>query len=238
MDKFNSGEIVYGDSGQQYRFIGYVGSNYCVARYEEGDPDCGPCEWWGEPIVVGRLYKEPPKPVLDKELQDLQERVENKRREIKMWSNNYDLVEKDLKNKIENIISKSDNLKHLEDFLEGKITHFVFTSYDIGIKTLEEALEFTEYGKKRIKFLSLYGDLGGKVNWEIREYLGSEYSQTVIPCTSYEMALDELNKFLSACFATFDPDIEHDCDTAIRTADKYGVIDSRYPLTSHKAFWN
>ena len=37
------------------------------------------------------------------------------------------------------------------------------------------------------------------------------------------MALDELNKFLSACFSTFDPDIEYDCDTAIRTADKYGV---------------
>ena len=89
-------------------------------------------------------------------------------------------------------------LKHLDDFLAGRITHFVEYEYHWTppkILTWDDAK--THQG--RIKLLTLFGDSKGDWTWQQNRYCdGTGYIRTVIPCVSRDEALAEVVKIFAA----------------------------------------
>jgi hypothetical protein len=90
-------------------------------------------------------------------------------------------------------------LENLDQFLAGKITHFVEHCYGPPkIKTFKEALEQTDdYGRrvKDLKLLSLFGRSGGDLAWRVNDYQdGSGSWREMTPCLSREEALEVARK--------------------------------------------
>lgn len=89
-----------------------------------------------------------------------------------------------------------DQLKKLDDYIAGKITHFVVEPYyssGVTIQTFEEAMKSNESRyDKTLRLLSLYGGSDGDLSWRVDYYSdgsGSSHSGWYFPATSYEEAL-------------------------------------------------
>lgn len=97
-----------------------------------------------------------------------------------------------------------EQLRLLEDFLDGRITHLVHLSeWCPKIVVVKE--EKCESHTDKMKLLVLFGNSKGDLQWEISRYhsdCGGGYYETVMPCTSYEQAKEVLKTFLYAAFAT------------------------------------
>lgn len=88
---------------------------------------------------------------------------------------------------------KVEKLKRLDDFIEGKITHYVeLNHYCPKIIPVEESE--SKYG---VKLLSLFGGSNGDLNWLLNTYDdGSGENREVQVCTSYKDARDALRDWI------------------------------------------
>jgi len=87
----------------------------------------------------------------------------------------------------------------IKKFLNGDIKYLVYKDYS-GCR-IEEwgAINQTDdiYDIKTIKLLSLFGRTDGNLDWKIGQYSdGSGSGYYVIPCSSYEQAVIELDKLI------------------------------------------
>lgn len=79
-------------------------------------------------------------------------------------------------------------LENIDDFLNGKITHYVCLSWNLKIVCRED--DTCEYDKGNTKLLTLFGKSNGGLQWRLNDYSdGSGSNEHVVPCTSYEEAL-------------------------------------------------
>ena len=204
------GTLVYSSAGQRAYYIGPIGISYVVEpeidRYNhvEETNDVvfeGICVW---PAV----YLEKPKPVLDAELVAVREEIVAACRRLDEVRESIRDAERASKDMLANI-TKRDELKRLDDFIAGKITHLVIScpAYGVKIEAAETTLASREdddsYGRtkhKKLKLLTLYGGSNGNLAWMLSQYSdGSDNGQKhVIPCTSYEEALAEATTLINS----------------------------------------
>lgn len=187
----------------------------------EGHDEYFPTE---EIRVVTAIYDEAPTALFDERIEKLNgeiEALEARRREVQTLVADE---EKKAKDRIA-FLTKNEKLRLLEDFIAGRITHFV----DLGnftIKTLTEALEYndSDYGYRRdvrLRLLSLYGDSKGDVAWNIGAYRdGSGHAANVIPCLSYEHAREVLQELLNQA----DGSKDYTRSKAIQAAKKHSLV--------------
>lgn len=97
-------------------------------------------------------------------------------------------------------LKRHEQLRLLEDFLDGKITHYVICSWVPKIVPFESALcEFSPRGGT--KLLALFGDSKGDLQWRINQYRdGSGTYRDAYPCTSEQQAKEVLAKWLANRF--------------------------------------
>lgn len=86
-----------------------------------------------------------------------------------------------------------EQLKQLDDFLDGKITHYAETS--TWNPRIIKAMEFNK--EEDLKLLGLFGDSKGDLSWRVNDYKdGSGCYREVVPCKSYEEALSVIQKYI------------------------------------------
>lgn len=88
-------------------------------------------------------------------------------------------------------LKRHKGLSRLDDYLGGRITHYV--EYGYGPPEIV-AFEDTKtddlgHGRDKLKLLTLFGGTNGDLTWGLNRWSdGSGCNRTVIPCTSYDEA--------------------------------------------------
>ena len=174
-----------------------------------------------EAYIVDKVFDKPPVEKLNKRVQELTETIQSLNKAKSKIESIIRQEEKDREVRLDKF-KKYEQLQFLEDFLDGKITHYVKPSWSgVDIIQFEETRGRSNYDHdKSFRLLSLFGRSDRKIEWNLHEYTdGSGSKSKVIPCLSYEQALEvaqeELDKKAS--------EDRKDYHYLVKSADKYGL---------------
>jgi len=201
--QFNPGDSAFTVEGQAVTFIAKVDDGYCVRPVFE-DEDGQPYED-GTPIVVRHIYSTPPTERLNQEVLKLNEQIAAKREELAGLQLGIKLTQKSIEQRVASI-KRHEGLGLLEDFLEGRITHFVSKNYGPPvIQEFKKALETPDedrYARVRpLRLLSLFGKTNGDLAWGLNRYSdGSGDHSDVYPCLSLDDAKAKARELMAAEF--------------------------------------
>lgn len=192
---FEPNSQVFTESGQVVELVAATEDGYIVRPLlRRGDDDEESEPFYGAPQHAARIYAEPPVEMRDAKVVELDSRIEIKRAEL-------DAIRQDIhqataeRQAILSRLKQHAALKYIDDFIEGRITHFVVvTSESVLVEdaatTLKEDPE-RSYSTE-IKLLTLYGNTKGDLQWRLNTYRdGSGSNREVYPCMS-EAEGDEL----------------------------------------------
>ncbi len=180
----------YGSNGNEYRpAVLKNGQKFYWQQVlgEEGE------QFDGELRVIDEssLFDVPPQRKLNDHIADLHRTEVGLREQIQGLQNEIESFETAHAERLSKFKTHK-GLERIEDFLEGRITHFVVKTYGPPkILTFANALESVEsYDHHKLKLLTLFGRNDGAMNWGINAYKdGSGYSTEAIPFTSHDSAL-------------------------------------------------
>lgn len=204
-----NGEIKYLENGQEVIVIEELkGGRFLVSHvYENYDSE----PYIGGESIVSRVYDTPPVAKIATAITNKQKELEELKDVLSEYRKKIDEAQKEWKE-----VSKYKPTQNLLDFIRGNITHYVvLDQWDLAIVGFKD--EVCDYDKRKLKLLTLFGDSKGDLSWNLSMYSdGSGSRKTVIPCTSYEQAVDELQEFLDSLENIYSY-------RAIEAQEKYGV---------------
>lgn len=233
-DELENGMEVYTEEGVKAEYLGKVENGHLVAPYVEAeDWESG---YYSKPLglrIVDKVFKSAPREIFDERIKEL--RSEIAAAEFKLDETKSDILDA-MKERVRLVtkLAQVPALKRIEDFIEGRMTHFVLIEYRYEIKTLAELKESVDH-RRDTKLLTLLGTTKGDLQWRINQYSdgsGSQYE--IIPCASIEEAqevrasriqADMLapasdRKFLTAVEAAFQCNVPVDADTMTKYRSK------------------
>lgn len=204
---FNQGDTVFSSDGREARFIAELDGSFIVCPVydsedeEDGEPIHGTPEKWS------RVYAKCPVERYDKEIAVLNAEISEKEQRLYALRSELANAEKATKDRLAKL-QKFAALERLEDWIDGKFTHFVITP-EYGtpiIATKEKALAGGGGGDPRydttIKLLTLFGDTKGDLQWKLNQYRdGSGSWGDVCPCASEEDAIATIRTMYAAAVA-------------------------------------
>lgn len=210
-------------NGAEVEVIAKTPAGFLVVPIYDGDE--GSQTDYDAPFNADKVYDKPPTEKLNAEIAALQERI----RELSAERNTLSGDVRDLEAKInarKDAIKQHEKLKHLEDFIAGKITHYVETCGYDAPKIVEFSKSFSdgsnEYDRPRaLKLLTLFGKSNGDLNWNLGQYYdGSGHSPNVFVARSLEEAIEFIKGYIAQqAIETAD----RPRDWVIKTAQKYSV---------------
>jgi predicted RNase H-like nuclease (RuvC/YqgF family) len=176
----------------------------------------------GEEIVadpiyyVEQVYDHAPTQKLDDCVKGFEKRIVELRKEL------FDLDENVLnaKKAEENRLKKYEQfkaLKHLDNFIDGKIQFLVVINYShVDILPIKDFYG-SNYNDRGLKLVTLFGNSIGKLEWGINQYKdGSGSYTTIVPCLCYQEALECVQKQIDEWAGK-----ENRVSEAIETTKKY-----------------
>jgi hypothetical protein len=192
------GDEVYLENGDIAQYIAPLDGRHVVRVMWESTPsDEEPGEpQYGEPIMVPRVFEEAPVAQKNERIAKLDREISEKSQQLRTLQGELSRSEALGRARIE-ALKKHDGLQRLEDFLEGRITHFVLCDGAHDAPVILDplaALGSKDEGRysnvKPLKLLTLYGKTKGDLQWRISQYSdGSGHSgYRCIPCCSLEEA--------------------------------------------------
>lgn len=175
---------------------------YLVRRIFSGVADGwdDECEYpGGELSVVDAVFDHAPTQKLEAIVAGLREQIKNLQHEKANLAQEIRDTEEAGRAKLARY-KKYDQLKTLDMFLDGKITHYVLEYWgSFKIISFEDVVPDERYDKDQIKLLTLFGKSNGNLEWGLSKYSdGSGCNTTVTPCVSYEEALSVAQKFVDS----------------------------------------
>ena len=180
------GDIVFNERGQRFVFCAEADGTYLVKPIMATEEDE---EWAGNPVILKKIYPSAPRETYDKTIETLDTKIhelQQQKRELEEELRKSKQDETERKKRI--MVNAA--LERIDDFLAGKITHFVFGEYGVEIKTFEEATSDPDRRERDVKLLSLYGKTKGDLAWKLNDYYdGSGSWHQVYPCCSIEDAM-------------------------------------------------
>lgn len=198
-------ETVWLENGQECIYLGSVGTGHVVAPQMVLEDHNEP-RFVGKEIYVRKVFPSPPRYKFHEEIEKKQAILANLRKEIRDTREEHKKTES-LKADIHSSLSEIEDLQHIKDFIDGKITHFLGTTWKTEIITFEEAMRSQDEYTHRLnplKLLCLFGDSEGNLSWNINMYRdGSGSWRTWRPFTSYEDAKAALSERASKEFAKY-----------------------------------
>jgi hypothetical protein len=140
-------------------------------------------------FIVDKVFDTPPRNKLDETIQELQKKIESLRKKQIELQSSIKIIEDENAKRLEKL-KKYKGLENLENFIDGKITHYaVLNSYP-------EIITFPSKNNER-RLLTLFGNSNGDLNWKLNRYNDGSGSDTiVVPCLSYEQAVDEIRNYI------------------------------------------
>lgn len=227
--QFAPGDIVWTESGNKAEYVSVIGGQHAVrliyAEQERDDDE--PYEYPAPRIdTVDRVFAKAPVEVIDAEvskrqaaLEDIVRRTLDKRREL------TDL-ERRQKETLKNL-QQHEELAHLEDWLAGKITHFVVVdSYKttVRVQAWDAAMEMkSDYGNGRgFDLLVLSAGWDKVLKWQRKETPRYQYLR---PHTSEDAAIADAITVItqSLADAVKSKDVIHSLGELIKSADLFKV---------------
>jgi hypothetical protein len=189
---FNKGDTVYNIHGQQGAYIASYGGSHLVApEYEHedyGEPHWGTPEEWRE------IFLKPPTVKLEAEVNELHKLITLKREELKRVNKELDESGRKYQEQLKKM-KQHQALKRIEDYLDGKFTHFLDVGYGVRLISKEDALKSPDKYDRDMKLLTLFGRTNGDLQWRINRYYdGSGGNTDVYPCESEEEAIAIVRK--------------------------------------------
>lgn len=210
----------YLPDGQAVEIISEIPNGFLVSRIFE-DADTGETIN-GKPELVAKVYDKAPTERMDKEFLALQSSIDDLYRKQREAGEALQIA----KAAIEGQKAKFDRveqLRLLEDFIDGKITHYVeFTGYsEPRIIPFAETKSDEYCGNRDMRLLSLFGSSNGQLSWMLNRYRdGSGIYTEVFPCNSLEAAQTMVKeRILAKADESKDGPIEH----VVTSAEKFGV---------------
>ncbi|QWF19269.1 hypothetical protein [Lysobacter capsici] len=185
---FEAGATVYLLSGRACEYIAAAGSQHVVAPIY--DTEYG--QETRDHKLVDRVYRDAPTEKLADEVAAL----ETQRRELRVEIHRQETTLRQFSRDAEARkarVTAHESLQRLDDYIAGKITHFVVESYDppYRIETFQQAIQDREANRsdRALRLLSLFGRSNGDLTWNINRWSdGSGCWTECVPCTSYEDA--------------------------------------------------
>lgn len=212
-------ERKYLENGTAVEVVETIAGGFLVQQIYENGED----EWMGDrKFYAERVFDEAPTEALDARFSELQiqiEKMEHRKDELQQLHRQSETDHKQILDKL----SRHEQLRHLMDFIDGKITHYVTHDYwRLEIIPFTEAIcggeDSRHPNKSRLRLLSLFGDTKGNLAWNLNRYRDGSGSETMAyPVTSYEEGVRLLGQLIAASLEK--PPTEY----LIASANKYGI---------------
>lgn len=203
MSTFEPGATVFTEDGARAEYLGAVDGVHAIrlVRIDEEE-----CEFLGNPRVVHRVFRKPPRQALDAEIVRLDGEIQRRRDELSALQTEIGEATKGRRDTLARL-KEHVALKHIDDFVAGRLTHFVVLDHSgIAVKPAAEALTTKEEDRynKKLRLLTLYGATGGELQWRLHQYSDgsgiNNYSE-VYPFPSEAEAIDWARGMLDHLFA-------------------------------------
>lgn len=188
---------VYTADGRAVRVITALPDGRLVVELavEHGDDD--ELYFTGQTEIVGRVFDNPPVEAQHKEIAHLESMVTQLRNKLSTLQGEVSKAEHAHKERLAKL-KQYEPLKFIEDFLDGKLTHYVivgrYNSEIIRLSTPAEEIDTESRWEKKQKLLSLFGTPSTR---EIGWWLDQEQ---VFPFTSLEAARAKAAELLTKAF--------------------------------------
>lgn len=172
--------------------------------------------------VVSKVFDKAPREKIDvtiRELLELERSLRDSVADLRMQKSN---MESEHRKRVE-YLKQFEQLRLVEDFLVGRLTHFVVKrdyQESATVETREQALtikddEYRSY-KKELRVLALFGSPDRSLEWKLSHYSdGSGSHSTVYPCTSLEQAQSKAREILTAALAKYKVPERNNCQTGL-----------------------
>lgn len=200
MSDFKSGDTVFDIHGREASYLALGADGHVVRTVYEHDHYDEPR--YGGPEIWREIYRTPPTAKLHGEIAALQNRLAIERADL-------DAIRKMRRDEdteyAQRVSSRKQfaQLQKLDDYIAGKITHFVVAQDYSEALTIEPFESFIKSDEDRyerkLRLLSLYGDSKGNLAWHVDRYSDGSSSSNhgfYWPATSYEEALQKAHEWL------------------------------------------
>lgn len=193
-------EIKYTAQGQRCQILSELPSGKFLVAGAVGNNDYDDECYFDldHPRVVDRVFDTAPVEIYDKRVASLLDelgKLEERRNALRTEISTSERQHKDRIQKL----AKFQPLQRIEDFLDGKITHYVISEgyhrdedghYQLKISTPQQEKSGDECHSRELKLLTLYGKSDRSVEWKLNYYSDGSGSSSHFcwPCTSIEEA--------------------------------------------------
>ena len=182
-------------TGEQVRVIENLASGVlvevCLEAYDEEGREV---EAYSPPRIVDRVYDTAPREKLDAHVAAAQKQLTELQSEIRASLSKLPAAQREHDARMKEL-AKYEPLKHLEEFLAGKITHYLLLSGWGLMRIEEQPPEQRGYAYTEQKLLCLFGRSGGSLTWRMNDYYdGSGSWTTALPFTSLDEARAEAQR--------------------------------------------
>lgn len=229
MAEIENGHLVYTEDGCKAEYLGKVENGHVINVYGESYDHYG--DRVEEPMglqVVQRVFAAPPKAVYDEKIVSLKGDVAALEQRLQELSDDLQNAQRERLD-LDKKLSQLPALRHLNDFIEKRITHVLRVGYGYEIVTIDQAFaENGVYSRKGQKLLTLYGDAGGNLSWRLNQYSdGSGWAEDVVPCLSLEEAercrRERIADDLIVAMSDYALGRKYRITVAVKAADQFGV---------------
>ncbi len=181
--------VRFGDNGNEYRVVEVKdGENLVWAQVLDDDGEA----FDGELHIISKsvLHDTPPRQKLDSQIVELQQERKDLFAQIAVLRRELTDFERGTGDRMVKL-KQHKVLRRLDDFLAGRITHYVELSYGPPVIVSFEGAKTSESdSRNKLKLLSLFGRTNGDLEWGLNQYSdGSGVNTTVVPCASYSEAI-------------------------------------------------
>lgn len=193
------GSICYTADGQEVKLI-HADDNGLIVELSHVDDDGD--TYFDGIIRVSCVYDEPPVARYSEEAVSLKSEIaklKEERNSIRAGLESFKRENAERIKKLKNVAA----LKRIEDFIDGKITHYVYERYG-RIEVTTPQSEKCDCDKHDMRLLSLYGKSNGDLEWRLNKYSdNSGISWQVFPCTSLEEANEKALELIESLYDQF-----------------------------------
>lgn len=180
----------YDEHGNECRIIG-VDKEQCLVWLQILDEDGGSLDGELRIVQESTLHASPPRRKIDSRIIELRATLEDLCHQILARKKDLQSFEDGRDDRMVRL-KQHKSLRRLDDFIAGRITHYVEDSY--GPPTIVSFEDAKPVGgtdrRDKLKLLTLFGRTNGDLEWGLNEYSdGSGINTTVFPCTSYNEAV-------------------------------------------------
>lgn len=219
-ESYAPGDVVYEEHGQRHQYVAAVPGAHVVRPLYFGEEE----EFRGEPVILRTVYREAPVAAYDERVAERQRHIEELIARRDSFQSEVATAREERRRMVE-LMKQEPALRRIEDFLAGKITHFLVDDYGtFAVKTFEDAMKQEDRHDRQLRLLSLYGDTKGDLHWRINRYRDGSGGETIAwPFTSEEDATAFAVKMIADALASADTAKQYETGKWIERADMFGV---------------